>query len=612
MATDLAKLTVRLEAQTEKFQKELQKANKKLDRFEKGAKKSLKGLKTAFVAGFSAIGIGLFTRKVVSATIKQENAVKQLEATWKSTGGAVGLTVDEMIKEAGRLQDTTIFGDEDIIKAQSQLATFKNITTDSFKAATVAALDLSTKMDQSLNTSIVQLGKVLNDPIANLGALSRTGIQFSDDQKDTIKTLATLGDLAGAQKIILAELEDQFGGSAKAARETFGGALKALDNAFGDLFEADSMAGATEGIEELTQLLQNPETKAAAVTLANAIISAFTGVAKAITKTVNVMRFLGEEMAARISGPANDDLVRLEQKLERLKKRAPTLALNFYAPGLIDEQVNAWKKEIAELEALIDAEKARRQRNAVDLLSDKDLGGDVSADTINIEDDPEVKKNKAKNEVILSEEIKTGALITDIQKSEEQQRLRNISSFQAKVLQFQKASTKEKIKTTLSEGVALTQGAANTSRKLFKINKALALADAAVTLPSAVLKAVERGGGLPWGAAFGALTLASGLARIRAIKNAKFGGGSSASIAGTTGGATPTVDVSTPSTLDEITGQVGPQDSAASQTKQVHFHGDVYGFEEFRDLLASEMVRVTDTGIVRFTDSSGSLQMELT
>ncbi len=37
-----------------------------------------------------------------------------------------------------------------------------------------------------------------------------------------------LGDQAGAQKIILKELENQFGGSARAARGTLGGALTAM------------------------------------------------------------------------------------------------------------------------------------------------------------------------------------------------------------------------------------------------------------------------------------------------------------------------------------------------------------------------------------------------
>jgi len=43
--------------------------------------------------------------------------------------------------------------------------------------------------------------------------------------------MVAANDTIGAQTIILAELEKQFGGSAEAARNTLGGALASLRNA---------------------------------------------------------------------------------------------------------------------------------------------------------------------------------------------------------------------------------------------------------------------------------------------------------------------------------------------------------------------------------------------
>ena len=81
------------------------------------------------------------------------------------------------------------------------------------------------------------LGKALNDPVANLSALSRAGIQFSEDQKEVVKSLVETGNLAEAQTLILDELEKQYGGSAEAAAKAGTGPFKQLSNALGDLQE---------------------------------------------------------------------------------------------------------------------------------------------------------------------------------------------------------------------------------------------------------------------------------------------------------------------------------------------------------------------------------------
>jgi hypothetical protein len=83
----------------------------------------------------------------------------------------------------------------------------------------------------------VRLGKALNDPIQGISALTRVGIQFTDQQKEQIKALTDSGDLLGAQKIILAELNSQFGGSAETFAKTFAGQLELMNNELSDLSE---------------------------------------------------------------------------------------------------------------------------------------------------------------------------------------------------------------------------------------------------------------------------------------------------------------------------------------------------------------------------------------
>lgn len=320
MAEDLAKLVVRLEAETGRYQRELDRANKKLDKFSRGAKKSISGIKTAF----SALAIGGTINAVVRATAKQEAALAQLEQGLKSTGQTAGFTKDELVDFASELQKATTFGDEDIINAQANLLTFTNVAGEQFKRTTEAALNLSVRVGQDLKSSVIQLGKALNDPVANLGALSRSGIQFSKDQKDVIKALAETGRLAEAQTMILDELETQYGGSARAARDTFGGALEGLKNAFGDLLESESgLNDSKEAIEEFTALLQDPATQRAADSIASALIASFSGIASAITSATNALSrmkadFTNDSGVFNTVDGYDKEIARLEERLRSL------------------------------------------------------------------------------------------------------------------------------------------------------------------------------------------------------------------------------------------------------------------------------------------------------
>ena len=174
----------------------------------------------------------------IAAFDKQQKAIAQVEAGIKSTGMAAGFTSKQLQKMASELQGKTLFGDEVILKdATAQLLTFTNIAGEQFERTQLAALNLATRLDGDLKSASIQLGKALNDPIANLSALSRSGIQFSTDQKEVIKSLAESGRLAEAQTIILDELEKQYGGAAEAAAKAGAGGLKQLQNQFGDLME---------------------------------------------------------------------------------------------------------------------------------------------------------------------------------------------------------------------------------------------------------------------------------------------------------------------------------------------------------------------------------------
>ncbi len=164
---------------------------------------------------------------------EQINAENKLAAVLNATQGAAGLSMQALKEYASALQNVTNFGDEATLSSMAVLATFKEIKADIFKNAIAAAQDMSTVMGQSLQSSAVQLGKALNDPIQGLTALSRVGVSFTEQQKAQIKALQEAGDVAGAQRIILAELKSEFGGAAQAMADP----VTQAKNALGDLGE---------------------------------------------------------------------------------------------------------------------------------------------------------------------------------------------------------------------------------------------------------------------------------------------------------------------------------------------------------------------------------------
>ena len=210
-----------------------------------GLEKSIK----SFGAGVGKLGaymsasltpaLGLIAKQSIQDFNEAERAIADVRAAIESTGGAAGKSADDLAKWASAAQFESLYQDEEILKSlTANLLTFKNITGDTFDEAQQAAIDMSARLGQDLKSSAIQLGKALNDPVSGLTALRRVGIQFTDDQEEMIKKLVKTGDLLSAQKMILAEVNSQFAGSAAAQREAGGTAtIDDFNKSMGELRE---------------------------------------------------------------------------------------------------------------------------------------------------------------------------------------------------------------------------------------------------------------------------------------------------------------------------------------------------------------------------------------
>lgn len=257
------RLQIEISGDASKFIAELKKSGVQVKEFNddtKSGKSDVAGFGDALEAlgGPSltaAAAIGLLATGIttsINASRESRATQAQLEAALKSTGGAAGVTAGQLNEYAGQLQKVTNFDDDAVTGAQALLLTFTKVGGDVFPRATKAILDTSVAMGQDLKSSTVQIGKALNDPIQGITALTRVGVTFTEQQKEMIQTMVEAGDVAGAQAVILAELEKEFGGSAEAARQADGGFI-ALGNSIGNLQEAigDRLMPTAEGLTEV-------------------------------------------------------------------------------------------------------------------------------------------------------------------------------------------------------------------------------------------------------------------------------------------------------------------------------------------------------------------------
>jgi phage-related protein len=186
---------------------------------------------SAIVASKAMDGLMSAGKAAISEFFDAQKVMAQTEAVLKSTGSAANVTADQVSSLAESLMKKSGVDDEAIQSGENMLLTFTRIRNevgegnDIFNQATEATLDLSVAMGKDMQSSAILVGKALNDPIKGMSALSKAGIQFTEEQKDTIKAMVASGNAMGAQKMILKELETQFGGSAEAAGETFSGQI---------------------------------------------------------------------------------------------------------------------------------------------------------------------------------------------------------------------------------------------------------------------------------------------------------------------------------------------------------------------------------------------------
>lgn len=273
MPDSLGSAVLDLTVDTKGFSRGLRSAEGEAKGFTSRTGGMFKSLGKAGLVGGAIAGVGALTAvvKVGIGEFKESTKVAaQTAAVLKSTGGAAGVSAKQVDSLATSIMNYSGIDDEAVKSGENLLLTFTNIRNevgkgnDIFTQATKTLADMSVSLGQDTKTSAIQLGKALNDPIKGVTALQRVGVSFTAGQKEQIKALVGSGKSMEAQKLILKELNKEFGGSAEAAGKTLPGQLEILKQKFNN-FAGDLVAKTIPILQQAIGWLKDhwPEIQAA-------------------------------------------------------------------------------------------------------------------------------------------------------------------------------------------------------------------------------------------------------------------------------------------------------------------------------------------------------------
>jgi hypothetical protein len=219
-------MAIRIPIISEFDSKGIERAKKEFAQLKTTGEKAQFALKKAALPAAAALAaVGAAAVKMVAAGEAAATSNARIAQINESMGlfGDTTAIVNKRITDYAEATARATGIDQNQIKlAQAKLLTFKELAVSAdeaggaFDRATQAAIDMGAAGFGDAATNAVQLGKALNDPIKGVTALAKSGVTFTEQEKDKIRTLVESNKLLEAQDMVLKAIEMQVGGTALA------------------------------------------------------------------------------------------------------------------------------------------------------------------------------------------------------------------------------------------------------------------------------------------------------------------------------------------------------------------------------------------------------------
>ena len=185
------------------------------------------------------LGVGSFDelwskiKDGVAAFEASNEGVTKLGYAIKASGAAAGFTTDKMREMNTELRKVVKDSTDTITEAQRALLQYTNVRQRAegniFQDTIKGASDLSAAVGGDLVSNTELLGKALQSPKDAFEDLAAVGVTFTRQQQQMITVLQNTGRGVQAQKMILQELSDMYGGAGEKAANTFGARMAKLN-----------------------------------------------------------------------------------------------------------------------------------------------------------------------------------------------------------------------------------------------------------------------------------------------------------------------------------------------------------------------------------------------
>ena len=567
---DIAQLGLKIDS------KDVIKATKRLDKLEEQGKKNEKQAKkttSAFKgmgAAITAIAGSLLIRKFVQTAGAFESMAISLEVVTgsaeKASMAMAGIT--EFAKN-------TPFQVSEITDAFIKL---KALGIEPTEASLRSFGNTSSAMGKSLNQMIEAVADASTFEFERLKEFGIKARQQADSVTFTFQGITTkVGKNAKEITEFLESIgREKFGGAMIKQMDTINGKISNLGDSFDQLIVTFSQAGGGEGTKGALDL-------------------AIDGV-NALTDGIKILPGL----FVALFGEVDIFFTEFGARAETLK----AVLANIFSPEKAQKEALAIREnadlEIKAIQDTVAAFIEGEQRKADARVSEGGIteAGKTEIDPVKVHEDELDRLFEAdilyfdKQARIIEMEDERDAIKREKAEAELEfyndyyERLFDMQtgSFQAGA-DFAEAIRDGDTKSALQNGSLMLSNMAKTNKAAFEVQKAFALANAIVTLPSAVMKSFDNGGGYPWGLIPAGLMLAQGLSQISAIQSTSFGSKSSSG-GGIGGGST---SPSAPVASGLPPGSTAVPDGAEVPTQQVSItlNGAGYSRDDVRELIDS-------------------------
>lgn len=273
----------------------------------------------------AAAAIGAVSAAALSGVEKlqaMEQSTLKLNAVLTATGNNIGMTADQINKLSSSLSKNSLISAPEIRDAATAVASFGSVAYTELDKVLKLSMNMASVLGGDVKTNAIMLAKVFEDPANNLGKFGR---MFDEATKDSIKSMAAMGDKAGAIALIVETLEKRLGGASEAeaqgltgamlkATKAWGGLNSAIADSLGllDWFErkAKASAAAAGAIADVLKIFNSPEYKLKQI---DETIAERQKALDALQGANPAMRFL--------SDPGGVQSKRLQDEIDRLKQQ---------------------------------------------------------------------------------------------------------------------------------------------------------------------------------------------------------------------------------------------------------------------------------------------------